>query len=67
MSTELKPCPFCGSSEVGCFGPGPEGDTYEGECWIECSGCGLELTLGLETRDVTRTAWNTRTASRETE
>lgn len=62
MTTELKPCPFCGGeastwAQVTLHPPGFE---------IECDSCGAS-TSADPIEDKAREAWSTRTADKEIE
>ena len=48
---ELKPCPFCGSTDIWIMN-----DPY---FWCWCIGCGVE-TLTYYTKEELIKAWNTR-------
>ena len=52
MSEELKPCPFCGSAEIGILVKGDKKHIY-------CKDCYLELP-GTYTREKAKEIWNTR-------
>jgi hypothetical protein len=47
MSDELKPCPFCGSTEVTDM-------QYDGDFWVQCAGC------NCSTQAESHKAWNAR-------
>jgi len=55
MSEELKPCPFCGGTDLDRAGRGPM------KCWVECLGCTSEGPFG-ETPAAAIAAWNRRAA-----
>ncbi len=56
---ELKPCPFCGSTELDY---GIYTGTLRGFTYIECENCGAEMKATDKNgyRDVVK-AWNRRT------
>lgn len=51
---ELKPCPFCGSSEVRCIS-----FFRDDEYYIQCNNCGAESGLKFQERKAIE-AWNKR-------
>lgn len=56
---KLKPCPFCGSTNIkGPFGDDYSGDYYEPYWWIDCDDC----PCGMEHNDEAELieAWNKR-------
>jgi len=58
MSEELKPCPFCGSRDVGGVG-GKASDRHQAYSYINCYGCKTDIKYkgGI---DNAIKAWNTR-------
>ena len=57
MSEKLKPCPFCGSSEMTVYNP----STSFGLFQIICSGCGAMVSFKERRRIKTAAeAWNRR-------
>ena len=62
-TTELLPCPFCGGTELGIFGPHPDLGTYFIECGtLDDDGeqyCGDWYYPG-ETKEEVAQAWNRR-------
>jgi restriction alleviation protein Lar len=59
---ELKPCPFCGSSEPRLVGRS-QGEYWQVICDDQADECGA--TISHDTRTQVISAWNTRTAERE--
>ena len=70
---KLKPCPFCGNTELN----GPHcteyiGDSYAPYWWIECVKCPVlfemsaaSVEVGIDERDEIIRLWNTRINERE--
>ena len=59
MMTELKPCPFCGSDEVGCwahYGKFPNGKTPHN---VLCDDCGSTTDMYPSAEEAIE-AWNRR-------
>ena len=54
MNEELKPCPLCGSAEIGILVKGVFNKKH-----IYCKNCYLELP-GTYTREKAKEIWNTR-------
>lgn len=54
MSDELKPCPFCGSSNIGTHHSGPPEDRFSYRQCKDCTAMGPDDCEGLN--------WNTRAA-----
>lgn len=54
MSEELKPCPFCGSSDVVLQNLTDEDDNY-----VSCNSCEVQQ-IATHTRDMAIKAWNRR-------
>ncbi len=57
--TELKPCPFCGSTDIDygiCTG------TMRGFGYVQCENCGAEIreVKKCKTADTAIAAWNRR-------
>lgn len=58
--SELKPCPFCGGSDIKCFLFDPF-DGYQGDCSsyiVECKECGAEMQKRHKAEAIN--AWNRR-------
>lgn len=58
MSEELKPCPFCGTSDLLGFEPSPEG----GWTVVKCRKCGASGSTGRASSEQEATAWWNRRA-----
>lgn len=59
--SELKPCPFCGSTVLrGPISQEYIGDTYAPAWWIECMECPCVMAVDGETEDGVVNAWNRR-------
>lgn len=58
MSDELKPCPFCGCSDVSMYTNGTDVDDYS--YVVECDGCGCTLDTGFESEERAIEEWNRR-------
>ena len=52
MVSELKPCPFCASTEIMDM-------QYDGDFWAQCAGCNTS-SQALESEVESHAAWNTR-------
>ncbi|WP_394357654.1 Lar family restriction alleviation protein [Morganella morganii] len=59
---ELKPCPFCGCTDITIHCPSSHGLTLYG---VACDGCGVRMKRFNETESVN--AWNRREAYSEYE
>ena len=57
MTEKLKPCPFCGSSNVTVYGMYPNS-------YARCRACGAEGGL-CDTHDEAAAAWNRRADAKE--
>ena len=64
MSEELKPCPFCGGSEI--LRDGVSGWPLEDlpECWVICETCGVSTNV-FQSSKMAEAAWNLRTPIEE--
>lgn len=60
MTTELKPCPFCGGTKVYLM------ESQQGVCdgYVVCDGCRAEGPCGV-TDDEARRLWNERAERRD--
>lgn len=61
MNEELKPCPFCGNTNVKAWNLA--GDDWFVECeknYVKQCGCGMSLHAIHPTREAAISAWNTR-------
>jgi len=54
--SELKPCPFCGSTCLEIYGNKCQG---KGRYWVACVICGAQLYT-TQTREAAVAAWNKR-------
>jgi len=54
--SDLKPCPFCGSSYVSLFPPEDEIDI----CWIQCENIACEADGPKKSTEEAIAHWNTR-------
>ena len=54
----LKPCPFCGCSDVSMYTNGSDLDNYS--YVVECDGCGCTLDTGWQTEEKAAEEWNLR-------
>ena len=53
---ELKPCPFCGSTDIDCADAG-----YKTDVWVvQCNNC-CATYPHFDSKEEAITAWNTRT------
>lgn len=55
---KLKPCPFCGCSDISMYTNGSDLDNYS--YIVECDGCGCLLDTGFESEERAAEEWNRR-------
>lgn len=60
MDNQLKPCPFCGSNNVGFYPDPDEPEDESGFIW--CRGCDFSSDMFIDQERATR-AWNRRAES----
>ena len=58
MSDEIKPCPFCGCTDISMYTNGSDLDNYS--YVVECDGCGCILDTGFDSEERAIEEWNHR-------